>query len=65
MLFLHFVSQDARRKISRLSLADLTCERVIGFLVHLEQGRRNCVSTRNQRLAALHTFFEYAAGRAP
>ena len=65
LLFLHFVSQDARRKISRLSLADLTCERVIGFLEHLEQGRRNCVSTRNQRLAALHTFFEYAAGRVP
>jgi len=65
LLFLHFVSHDARRKISRLSLADLTCERVIGFLEHLEQGRRNCVSTRNQRLAALHTFFEYAAGWAP
>src|SRR5580693_8203727 len=31
----------------------------------LEEGRGNRVPTRNQRLAALHTFFEYVCTRAP
>ena len=35
------------------------------FLRHLEQDRGNHVRTRNQRLAALHTLFEYIAGRSP
>lgn len=63
LLFLHFVSRDTHRKISKLSCADLTSERVICFLKYLEEGRGNRVSTRNQRLAVLHTFFEYVAGR--
>jgi integrase/recombinase XerD len=64
-LFLRFVSSEARRKITRLSLQDLTFERVKEFLQYLEKDRENHVRTRNQRLAALHTFFEYVAGRIP
>jgi integrase/recombinase XerD len=64
-LFLGFVAADARRKITRLTLADLTFERVLAFLRHLEHARGNGTSTRNHRLAVLHTFFDYLAGRAP
>lgn len=64
-LFLGFVSRDARRPITRLSPQDLTCERVRQFLQHLESERHNHIRTRNQRLAALHTFFEYLAHRMP
>jgi integrase/recombinase XerD len=64
-LFLCFVAREARRPITRLSPQDLTCERVQQFLQHLEQERHNHIRTRNQRLAALHTFFEYLAQRAP
>ena len=64
-LFLVFVATDKGCKITRLSLADLTFERVAGFLRHLEQDRSNHIRTRNQRLAALHTLFEYLASRAP
>jgi integrase/recombinase XerD len=64
-LFLQFVSSDARRKITRLSLQDLTFGRVKEFLQYLERDRRNHVRTRNQRLAVLHTFFEYIARRVP
>lgn len=46
-------------------LTDLTFERVASFLRYLEAERRNQVRTRNQRLAALHSFFEYAASRVP
>jgi integrase/recombinase XerD len=64
-LFLGFVAADKRSRITSVALADLTFERVLGFLQHLEQSRHNQVRTRNQRRAALHTFFEYVATRSP
>ena len=64
-LFLGFVAKERRRPITRLALTDLTMERVLLFLRHLEEGRGNCVRSRNQRLAALRTFFCYLAVRVP
>lgn len=64
-LFLCFVSGQRRSPISSLTLHDLTFERVLGFLKHLEKDRGNSVHTRNQRRAALNTFFAYLAVRAP
>lgn len=64
-LFLCFVAKACRRKISRLTLDDLTSDRVLEFLHYLETDRQNCVATRNHRLTALHTFFEYLASRSP
>jgi len=64
-LFLLFAARDAGRRIARLSPEHLTFERVVGFLRHLEGDRRNQIRTRNQRLAALHGFFEYLASRVP
>lgn len=64
-LFLQFVAQDRRRAITRLSLQDLTFERVLGFLRYLEEKRGNHVRTRNQRLALLHAFFTFLAQRDP
>lgn len=64
-LFLSFVAADAGRKISRLSLQDLTFDRVLRFLKHLEEDRHNHIRTRNQRLAMLHGFFDYLAARSP
>lgn len=64
-LLLTFVAVDKGCKITRLSLGDLTFDRVMKFLRHLEQERHNHARTRNQRLAALHTLFEYVAGRSP
>ncbi|MGB5643738.1 MAG: site-specific integrase, partial [Gammaproteobacteria bacterium] len=60
-LFLQFVANDACHKLTRLSLADLTAERVRRFLAYLEQERHNQARTRNQRLAALRSFFDYLA----
>jgi integrase/recombinase XerD len=62
-LFLVFAARSA--KIIRISLDDLTTQQVTAFLRHLEQDRSNHARTRDQRLAALHTLFEYIAGRSP
>jgi len=64
-LLLRFVAQNKKARITRLGLEDLSCERILGFLRYLEEARGNHVHTRNQRLAALHTFFEYIASREP
>jgi site-specific recombinase XerD len=60
-LFLQFVAKDVRHKLTRLTLSDLNAERVHRFLIFLEQERHNQARTRNQRLAALRSFFAYIA----
>ena len=64
-LLLTFIAADKRCRLTRLTLADLTFERIIAFLRYLEHERGNHVRTRNQRLAAIHTLFEYIASRSP
>jgi site-specific recombinase XerD len=64
-LLLAFVAKDTGRALTRLTLGDLTFERVLAFLKHLEHDRHNAIETRNQRLAAIHTFFASLARRLP
>lgn len=64
-LFLCFLSKQRHSSIVTLSLHDLSFEQVLAFLKHLEQERGNSVRTRNQRRAALNTFFAYLAVREP
>ncbi len=64
-LFLVFVAQQRKTKITRLRLEDLSFELVLAFLRYLEEERGNHVRTRNQRLAVLHTLFDYIATREP
>jgi integrase/recombinase XerD len=64
-LLLCFIAEQKGTKITKLGLEDLSFERILGFLRYLEDNRHNHVRTRNQRLAALHTLFDYIAGREP
>lgn len=64
-LLLCFIAGDKATKITKLNIEDLTFERLLGFLRYLEDDRGNHVRTRNQRLAALHTLFDYIASREP
>lgn len=64
-LLLRFVAADKGTKITKLNVGDLSFERVLSFLRYLEQDRGNHARTRNQRLAALHTLFDYIASRDP
>lgn len=64
-LFLLFLADKTGHKVSRFTLADLTCAQVLAFLQSLETDRENQVRTRNQRLAAIKGFFEYLARRVP
>jgi site-specific recombinase XerD len=58
-LFLAFAGRFHRKRATQLTLEDLGDDVVRHFLNHLENDRRNRVSTRNDRLAAIHSFFRY------
>jgi len=58
-LFLAFLSKHIRSHISNLSLDDLSAENALAFLSDVEKTRHCSVATRNLRLSALRTFFEY------
>jgi integrase/recombinase XerD len=64
-LFLQFTAKAGGKKITQLGLDDLDADAVSSFLNSLEENRRNAVQSRNQRLAALRTFFEYVGYRFP
>jgi integrase/recombinase XerD len=63
--FLIHIASACRRPITRLNLSDLTFDRALEFLHMIEATRDNKVSTRNQRLAALRTFYRYLAVHHP
>jgi site-specific recombinase XerD len=64
-LLLAFAHTNMGKTPSRLELDDLNAPFVCRFLDHLEAARGNCPRTRNARLAAIHSFFQYAALHDP
>jgi integrase/recombinase XerC len=64
-LFLRFAAQRAGKKVAMITLADLAASEVAGFLKHTEHERGGTVGTRNCRLAAIRSFFNFVATRDP
>jgi site-specific recombinase XerD len=64
-LILAFAEQRLGRVPSNLSLEDFSAPFVASFLDELEKKRTNGTRSRNLRLAAIRSFFRYAALEAP
>ncbi len=64
-LLLRFSEQRLGKSPVALTLGDLDATLILAFLDHLEQNRKNAVRSRNLRLAAIRSFFHYAALREP
>jgi integrase/recombinase XerD len=64
-LLLHFAKQRLGKAPSDLTLDDLNVSFIGNFLDDLETRRKNSARTRNIRLAAIHSFFEYVALEEP
>jgi site-specific recombinase XerD len=60
-LFLTFASEQTKKRPGQLRIEELDRDMVLAFLDHLERERGNSTRTRNCRLAAIHSFFHYAA----
>jgi site-specific recombinase XerD len=52
-------------KIEHISFKDINAERIRAFFNWLETERKVSISTRNQRLAAIHSFYRYAQTEYP
>ncbi|MBN1841251.1 MAG: tyrosine-type recombinase/integrase [Deltaproteobacteria bacterium] len=49
----------------RITVSLLSSEWIVGFLQWIETERKCSISTRNQRLAAIHSFFRYLQAEEP
>lgn len=64
-LLLCYVADTAKISVDKLTVEDITERRVLGFLDECEQ-KRGCSSrTRNARLAAIRSLFDYIARQEP
>ncbi len=62
---LPFIARDVRRSVEKLTVQDLSADRIRLFLKEIE-GRRSCtVRTRNQRLSAVHALARFIGEHAP
>lgn len=59
LLLFTFMNEKKGIRTDKLTIDDINRSVVLSFLDWLEQERHNSVSTRNQRLAAIHAFFKY------
>lgn len=64
-LLLAFAHKQLKKAPSKLLLEDLEAPFICRFLDHLESDRNNSPRTRNVRLAAIHSLFNYVAFREP
>ena len=64
-LLLTFASQRTSKQPCQLDIDDLDAPLIGEFLTHLEVDRSNSPRTRNNRLAAIHSLYRYAALKHP
>jgi integrase/recombinase XerD len=64
-LLLRFAQKQTGRQPFQLDLEDLDAPLIGAFLTHLELGRGNSPRTRNARLGAIHSFYQFAALEYP
>ena len=62
---MEFYKTEYRLPPEKLEYKEFNAERIESFLVYLEEVRKVSISTRNQRLAAIHAFFRYLQYRDP
>lgn len=64
-LLIPFVARKTRKRVDALDVVHVSANMVRIFLLHLEENRGCAISTRNQRLAAIHSFARFVALHSP
>lgn len=65
ILLISFMENEKKIRPQKLMFSDLTKNCVVDFLNHLETVRKCSTTTRNVRLAALHSFFKFVQYGCP
>ena len=58
---LEFIIKNYKKNIKDINLETINKEVIINYLEYLESVKKNSISTRNQRLAAIKSFYNYLA----
>ena len=58
-LLLEYIESNYKIDINNIKLNDIDYNLIVSFLNYLEEHKKNSISTRNQRLAAIHSFFYF------
>jgi site-specific recombinase XerD len=64
-LLFGFIAERHATDPTCVTVEQVTAELVRAFLVYIEQERGNAVTTRNQRLAAIHSLFRFISRQVP
>lgn len=64
-LLLKYINKSLNINLANLTFKDINRQVVIGFLDTMEEEKGWTVSTRNQRLACIRSFFKYASAIEP
>lgn len=64
-IFFRYMKSEKQCVPSQITLEMINAETIIKFLNYIETVRNNSIKTINNRLAAIHSFFEYVSFQAP
>jgi len=64
-LLIRYCQEQKDIPVEKLSMSMLTNGLIADFLEWIEKGRKCSIATRNQRLAAIHSFYRYAQYEEP
>lgn len=64
-IFLKYCETVKGLKVDKIRVSDMKRILILDFLDWLETSQNNSVNSRNNRLAALHSFFRYIQGQTP
>jgi len=64
-LLVMFAAAKTRKKVDELLISDIDADLLRTFLHHIEEKRKCSISSRNQRLAAIHALASFIAERCP
>ncbi|HZJ99159.1 MAG TPA: site-specific integrase [Tissierellaceae bacterium] len=64
-LLIRYCQEHRNISVEKLTMDMLTHKLIVDFLEWVEESRNCSVSTRNQRLAAIHSFFRYVQYEEP
>ena len=59
VLLLNYLKEVQNININNLKLDTINSDLIEKFLLYLENDRKNSIQTRNQRLSAIHSFFNF------
>lgn len=64
-LLLPFIAKKTKKSVEKLFVDDISSDSIKDFLLNLEKNRNCSLSTRNQRLAAVHAFAKFIGLNSP